>query len=65
MPRKRMGPFKNYQRKWAVTGRKSKYSPRTEEEFFRFMYGYLGSKKAFLKFKREYRRKKREREKNE
>jgi len=64
MPRKRIGPFKNYQQKWAVTGRKSKYSPSTEKEFYGFMYGYLGKEK-FKDFKREYKRKKREREKSE
>jgi hypothetical protein len=62
MPRKRIGPFKNSQRKWAVMGQKSKYSPLTEDEFYRFMYGYLGKEK-FKEFKQERKRQKREKNK--
>ncbi len=45
----------------AALGRKSKYSTSTEKQFLNFMYGYLG-KEEFKEFKKEYMRKKRERE---
>jgi len=48
----------------AALGRKSKYSTSTEKEFLNFMFGYLGKEK-FKDFKKEYKRKKWEREKNE
>jgi len=62
MPRKRRGAFKTAQEASAEMGRKAAYSFPTKAEFNKFMYGYLGKEK-FKEFKREHKRKKREKNK--
>jgi hypothetical protein len=40
MPRKKLGAFRKWKEAWAFEGRRSKYSPRTQEEMDNFMLGY-------------------------